>query len=127
MNRRLGAHLRPQDPDDDSSQLLVLAPELPHLVEASLQLPVRGVDPPHHLQILLPFPLDNVPQQHLKFLVLIIPRLKNFKAGDHNLGYNLGRKLITEADLHLNALRLVFRYVNNLLFQILHKQHASTF
>ena len=29
-------HLRPQDPDDDGSQLLMLTPELPHLVQAGL-------------------------------------------------------------------------------------------
>lgn len=44
-----GAYLRPQDPDDDSSQLLVLAAELPHLVKARLELPVSRVDAPHHL------------------------------------------------------------------------------
>ena len=82
-------HLWPQDPDDDRSQLLVLASELSHLVKASLKLPVSRVDPPHHLEVFFPFPFDNVSQQYLEFLIFIIPSLKNFKARDHNLGYNL--------------------------------------
>ena len=82
-------HLWPQDPDDDRSQLLVLASELSHLVKASLKLSVSRVDPPHHLEVFFPFPFDNVSQQYLEFLVFIIPSLKNFKARDHNLGYNL--------------------------------------
>lgn len=60
------SHLWPQDPDDDSSQLFVLAPKLSHLVQARLKLPVSGVDAPHHLQILFPFPFDNVSQQQEK-------------------------------------------------------------
>ena len=51
-------HLWPQDPDDDRSQLLVLASELSHLVKASLKLPVSRVDPPHHLEVFFPFPLS---------------------------------------------------------------------
>lgn len=82
-------HLWPQDPDDDRSQLLVLASELPHLVKARLELPVSRVDPPHHLEVFFPFPFDNVSQQYLQFLIFIIPRLKNFKARNHNLGHNL--------------------------------------
>ena len=86
-------HLRPQHPDDDSPQLFVLAPELPHLVQAGLELPVGRVDSPHHLQIFFPFPLDNVSQQHLKFLILVIPSLKNFKARHHDLGHSLRKEV----------------------------------
>lgn len=36
------------------------------------------------------FFLDNVSQQYLQFpFIFIIPRLKNFKARNHNLGHNL--------------------------------------
>lgn len=87
-------HLWPQDPDNDSPQLLVLAAELPHLVEAGLKLPVSGVDAPHHLQVLLPLPLDDVSQQHLELLVLVVPRLEDFEASHHDLG-TVGRWLVT--------------------------------
>lgn len=79
-------HLWPQDPDDHCSELLVLASEFPHLVQASLQLPVGGVDPPHHLQVLFPLSFDDVSQQHLKLLILIVPSLEHFEASDHDLG-----------------------------------------
>lgn len=81
-------HLWAQDSDNDSSQLLVLAAELPHLVQAGLQLPVSRVDTPHHLQVLLPLPLDDVSQQHLEFLILIIPCLEDFEASHHDLRYS---------------------------------------
>lgn len=86
------AYLWPQDPDNDSSQLFMLASKFPHLVKASLKLPVSWVDAPHHLQILFPFPLNDVSQQHLQFLIFIIPSLKNFKACDHNLGCNIRKE-----------------------------------
>lgn len=63
----------------------MLAAELPHLVKARLELPVSRVDAPHHLQVLLPLPFDDVSQQHLELLILIVPRLKDFEASHHDL------------------------------------------
>lgn len=63
----------------------MLAAELPHLVKARLELPVSRVDAPHHLQVLLPLPFDDVSQQHLELLILIVPCLKDFEASHHDL------------------------------------------
>lgn len=118
-------HLWPQDSDNDSPQLLMLAAELPHLVQAGLELPVRGADAPHHLQVLLPLPLDDVPQQHLELLILVIPRLEDFEAGHHDLQDKW--EMACHSPSHPDRTGSQwFPKDHNLLFQTLHKLRAST-
>lgn len=78
-------YLRPQYTNDDGSQLLVLPSETPHVIQPGLKLTVSGTETPHHLQVLLSLPFHDVSQKHLELLILVFPRLEDFKTRHHHL------------------------------------------